>query len=237
MVIVVCAVCAYLIGSVNFGVILSKFIHNRDVRELGDKTAGSSNILHNFGFRTAFSAFFGDFMKGVITVLLARIVLADESNSSLGVLLASLLVVTGHIFPVFFRFRGGRGMAAAAGAVAALSPIAGLILLVIFTATLLIFRYISFASVITAASYPVVTFILQRFFENTDLVNADMLHSTIVAALIEALIVVAHRQSIRRLLDGEEHRIDIFGSDKSKTAEPDAQSAAPEASVPSADKQ
>lgn len=215
MVIAVCAVFAYLIGSVSFGVIIPRFIYKQDIRELGDKTAGSTNVLHCFGFRAAVFVFSGDFIKGMIVVYLARIVLADEPNSPMGVLLAALFVVVGHVFPVFFRFKGGKGVAAAAGAAVALSPIAAMILLVIFTATLLIFRYLSFATIITAACYPVVMFILQRFFENTDLVNADILQSTIIAALTEALIVVAHRRNIRRLLDGEEHRIDIFGREGS----------------------
>ena len=147
------ALAAYLLGSLNFGVIISRLRYGDDIRRHGSGNAGATNALRTYGKLAAVLVLAGDFLKGTFAVLLGSMI----AGQLLGGWVASLLVILGHMFPAFFGFRGGKGVATAAGAILLLNPYSLAGLLAVFVVVTAATRYVSLASVLAAASFPLFT--------------------------------------------------------------------------------
>ena len=190
----------YFIGSINFALIVSRIAAYDDVRSHGSGNAGAANMLRTYGKKAALFTALGDALKAVLACLLARIIFDifavhpgfDPAYS------AGFFVLLGHIFPVFFEFRGGKGVMSALGIILIADPAVFLVSAVIAVPVFLITRTISLVSIISAALLPVLTVILCLIFKQEPLFPAAM---TLAYAV---LVIFSHRDNIRRLLRGEE---------------------------------
>ena len=159
---VVSAVQAYLLGSIDTGILVSKFLYHDDVRKYGSGAAGMTNMLRTFGKKAAALTAFGDVLKGVLAVCIGRwlFTLMPESTTIspyLAVYLAAIFAIIGHLKPLYFGFKGGKGVLVAGGTILAIQPVLIPFLAVIFLACLLPTGMVSLGSVTMAALYPVLT--------------------------------------------------------------------------------
>ena len=188
---VVCLILGYLLGNVQFAVILSRFVYHDDVRLHGSGNAGSTNMLRVFGARSGVLTFLGDFLKGAAAVLIGR---------SLGGTLASyamaLGVVLGHDFPAFFKFKGGKGVASSIGVIWLLHPAIGAASTVLGVGMALCTKIISVGSLTGATAFLALTLLF----------GSDMWQRLLALALW-ALVVLRHAENISRLLKGQESKI------------------------------
>lgn len=213
------ALAAYLTGSINFSVILSKSIYGEDVRDSGSGNAGATNMLRTYGAGIAVLTLICDILKGALTVLLASwldIILCSYLKSSPMSdfermflfdnlkYIASVFVVLGHDFPLWFGFRGGKGVSTSLGAILALNWQIGLILLAIALLIMIFSRYVSLGSVTAAIVYPfiVLTYILAGGEKLSD--NNVYL---IMAFSLALLLILKHHANIKRLKCGTENKI------------------------------
>ncbi|MBF8982722.1 glycerol-3-phosphate 1-O-acyltransferase PlsY [Lutibacter sp. B2] len=180
----------YLIGSVPFSFIIAKLMGKIDIRNHGSGNSGATNVLRTLGTKAGLVAFFLDFLKGFILALLSKKLLGME-----GAVLASTFAVIGHCYPFTLGFKGGKGVATCGGTIFALYPIIGLILIIIQFLIIFTTRIVSLASIITAISFPIVSFILKT--------PASF---NLYALLLGAFIVYKHKANIKRLLSGTESK-------------------------------
>jgi glycerol-3-phosphate acyltransferase PlsY len=183
-------VIAYLIGSVPFGVILTKLGGAGDLRAIGSGNIGATNVLRTGRKGLALATLAFDIAKGALPVWLGHRYLGPDVA-----VVAGLGAVVGHCFPVWLRFRGGKGVATACGVVTALTPWALLIVLALFVAVVLLTRYVSLASILAAAAAGPVAFWLGAF-QPGELYLA-----------LAVLIILKHAGNIRRLLKGDEAKL------------------------------
>jgi acyl phosphate:glycerol-3-phosphate acyltransferase len=196
---VAAALVAYLLGSIPFGFIAG-LIAGVDVRKHGSGNIGATNTLRVLGKKYGYAVFIADVLKGFFAVRIALwLARFDASTAYFIGILAAFFVVLGHSFPVWLRFRGGKGVAAAAGACLGLVPLATFIAVGVWLATFLIFRYVSLASIVAALTLAVAALFLG--YAN----NPVLLTFT---CLIAALIILRHRSNIVRLIQGREQRFD-----------------------------
>lgn len=182
---------SYLVGSIPFGLIISKWWAKVDVRLHGSGNIGMTNVLRTAGYIPALLTLIGDGGKGVIAVLLARNFLGDPFFQ----LLAGTLAMVGHNWPIFLKFKGGKGVATVAGVLLAFRPLVAAVLLVIWIAVLLVSRYISLASIVVAFCLPfTLLFFKVSWFELA------------LGAIVGAITIYRHRSNITRLLQGTEFR-------------------------------
>ncbi len=196
-----CIVIPYLIGSVNPAIIISKKVYNDDIRTHGSGNAGTTNTLRTYGKKMAALIFFLDFLKAVIAVVLGSLILSRE----IGGAIAGIFVILGHTFPVYYGFRGGKGVASLAGVVLILSPISFVILISLFVAIVLMSRFVSLGSIMCAMLLPMIQF---AFYPTHGWI-------TLACIVIMVIIVFMHRENIKRLMAGKESKIS-FGSKKKK---------------------
>lgn len=196
------ALVAYLIGSISFSVIFTKKIAGFDVREKGSKNAGSTNVLRTAGKGVAALTLICDILKGIVAVLFAIGIgkIDDYEHIEYLVQLAALMVVLGHTFPVFFRFKGGKGVATSLGIVLLVNWQIGLICLVFALILIVLTRMVSLGSVAAAILFPVLT----MFITENYLVPGDY---RIFGILLGVFICFNHRSNIKRLLKGEENKL------------------------------
>jgi glycerol-3-phosphate acyltransferase PlsY len=194
---IVFAVAAYLIGSLSFAVIVSRCFGLPDPHSYGSGNPGATNVLRTGSKLAAALTLAGDTAKGVFAVLLARYFAAAYGVDATGIALVALAVFLGHLYPVFFRFKGGKGAATALGILCALDLRLGLATLASWLAIVLIFRMVSLASIIAAAFAP--------FYTAWLFGTASPLLPAVLA--VAALLVYRHKENIGRLLAGKESRI------------------------------
>jgi glycerol-3-phosphate acyltransferase PlsY len=184
---------AYLIGSLTFATILVRLTRGIDIRTVGSGNAGGTNVLRTSGKGLALVVALLDILKGVVAVLLMKMITYDPRW--LGA--AAVAAILGHVFPVFFGFRGGKGVATAVGSFAVLSPWSVLVIVGVFALVVGLTRYVSLGSVTAACLLPVTMGLLFHAPE-----------AEVVGALAAALLlVVSHRANIRQLLSGTERRL------------------------------
>jgi len=204
---------AYLLGSVDTGILISKFVYHDDVRNHGSGAAGMTNMLRTFGKKAAALTAAGDVLKGVAAVCIGRWLFhflpADAGLSAwLGVYLAAILAVVGHLKPLYFGFKGGKGVLVAGGTILAIQPVLIPFLAVIFLACLLPTGMVSLGSVTMAALYPVLT-ILYGVFRGYS--AADLTVCTIGSVIMAAMVIYMHRSNIQRIREGKEYRFGRHG--------------------------
>lgn len=194
---IVFVIAAYLIGSLSFAVIVSRMFGLPDPHSYGSGNPGATNVLRTGKKLAAALTLAGDTGKGALAVLLARYFAADYGVGMNGIALVALAVFLGHVYPVFFRFRGGKGVATALGILCAVNLWLGLATLASWLVIMLIFRMVSLASIIAAVFAPFYTVWLFG--------AASPLLPGVLA--IAALLIYRHRENIGRLLAGTESRI------------------------------
>jgi glycerol-3-phosphate acyltransferase PlsY len=186
-------VAAYLLGSISFAVLVVRKKTGQDIRAEGSGNAGATNVLRAHGKKLAIVVALLDVAKGAAAVLLARLVTADPRWAAA----AGFAAVLGHVFPVFYSFRGGKGVATAVGAFAVLSPLALLACLGVFVAIVAATRYVSLGSVVSMAILPAVA---------GGLFGAPL--PIVTAAAATALLVIAkHLENLKRLARGTERKL------------------------------
>ena len=207
---IIVAVIAYLIGSVNFSVILSKKMAGFDVREKGSGNAGSTNMLRSVGKKAAALTLLCDILKGVVAILIAIIVgaIIKKVDKELLLQIAGICVVIGHTFPVFFQFKGGKGVATSLGVLLMSNWQIGLICLVFALVLMALTRMVSLGSCGAAVLFPVLTLFINNHY--TILTEGKHGNVYFVYSLILAVIVLYnHRENIKRILSGTENKLSI----------------------------
>ncbi len=180
---------AYLLGSISSAILLSKIMGFEDPRTQGSNNPGATNVLRIAGKKAAFFTLVGDFLKGLIPVLIGHLLQAEL----LLVALAGFAAFSGHCFPVFFRFKGGKGVATAMAATVAFSWIAGVFLIATWLLFAKVFKISSLAAIVSFSALPLVIFWLTR---------DPRIASVFV--VMSALLIWRHKSNIQRLIRGTE---------------------------------
>ncbi len=203
------AILSYLLGSLNFGVILSNKLKKDDIRNYGSGNAGTTNMLRKYGKGYAFLTIVGDMLKVVAAAFIALKIMeyTPQTLNEVGIDMsidrnifiksfAGFFCVVGHIFPCFFKFKGGKGVATAGGMVFVVDWRIALILLAVFIIVVAFTKYVSLGSIIMALLYPVLMFAFHR-----------SIALTVIAAVFTLIVVIAHRGNIKKLLNHTENKI------------------------------
>ena len=210
---IIIAVIAYLIGSINFSVLISKKMAGFDVREKGSGNAGTTNMLRSVGKKAAAITLICDILKGVVSILIAIIIgnITKNLDRELLLQIAGIAVVLGHTFPIFFGFKGGKGVATSLGVLLMSNWQIGLICLVFAVVLMALTRMVSLGSCAAAVLYPVLTlFINQHYTVLTEGKNGRVY---LVYSVILAIIVLYnHRSNIKRILNGTENKLSFKGT-------------------------
>lgn len=190
------ALAAYLLGSISFAIVTSRVLRLPDPRSYGSKNPGATNVLRSGSRIAAALTLAGDAGKGWLAVWLAALYTGEAPAAGLDAALAGLCAFLGHLFPVFHRFRGGRGVATAAGVLLGLDPWLALATLASFAAIVAIFRMVSLASILAALFASFYAFWL-----------FGLRTVTATVAIMALLLVLRHRENIGRILRGEESKL------------------------------
>ncbi len=201
---IIVAIVAYLLGSISFSVIVSKKLAGFDVREKGSGNAGATNVLRSVGTKGAILTLLGDALKGVVAILFAILVgaIAKNSDKALLVQIAGILVVIGHTFPIFFEFKGGKGVATALGVLLMTNWKIGLICLVFALVLMALTRMVSMGSVGAAILFPVLTLFIHSNYTVSE-GSSYFIYSIILAVIV----AFNHRSNIQRILNGTENKL------------------------------
>ena len=214
----VSAVQAYLLGSIDTGILVSKFLYHDDVRKYGSGAAGMTNMLRTFGKKAAALTAFGDVLKGVLAVCIGRwlFTLMPESTTLspyLAVYLAAIFAIIGHLKPLYFGFKGGKGIAATAGLILAIHPAFIPMGVILFFGTFLLTHYVSLGSLLVYAGFLIEMVIMGQM----DLFSMPVGHRIEmygIAAFLTAMAYWKHRENIKRLLSGTERKTYLFKKNK-----------------------
>jgi acyl phosphate:glycerol-3-phosphate acyltransferase len=193
---------AYLLGSIPTGYLLVRAFRNQDIRTVGSGNIGATNVLRSGGKGLGAATFLLDVLKGAAAVWMGALAfryLAIASTPRDVEALAALFAVVGHMFPVWLGFRGGKGVATGFGVFLVAAPWAALAAIGVFGVVLAISRFVSLASIVGAASFPVFAWFLVSGYRPPFFMA--------VQAVVALLIIAKHHQNIRRLLSGTENRI------------------------------
>ena len=201
---IIVGIVAYLLGSISFSVIISKKMAGFDVREKGSGNAGATNMLRSVGKQAAILTLIGDALKGVVAILFAILVgaIAKDSDKSLLVQIAGILVVIGHTFPIFFGFKGGKGVATSLGVVLTTNWKIGLICLVFALVLMALTRIVSMGSVGAAILFPVLV-----LFMNTNFTVTEGSSYLVYSIILAVIVIFNHRSNIKRILNGTENKL------------------------------
>lgn len=205
---IIMAIIAYLIGSINFSVILSKKMAGFDIREKGSGNAGSTNMLRAVGKKAAALTLVCDILKGVVSIFLAMILgnIIQNVDKELLVQIAGIAVVLGHTFPIFFGFKGGKGVATSLGVLILSNWQIGLICLVFALVLMALTRMVSLGSCAAAVLFPVLTlFINDNYTVLTDGKNGNVYF--IYSVILAIIVLYNHRNNIKRILNGTENKL------------------------------
>lgn len=203
---IIVAIIAYLIGSVNFSVIISKKMAGFDVREKGSGNAGTTNMLRTVGKKAAAITLICDILKGVVAILVALLagVIIKDLDKALLVQLAGVFVIIGHTFPIFFKFKGGKGIATSLGVLLMVNWQIGLICLVFALLLMALTRMVSVGSIAAAVLFPVLVIFINQNYIVAESSNWSYLIFSIVIAL---LVLFNHRTNLKRIFTGTENKL------------------------------
>ncbi len=205
---IITIIAAYLIGSVNFAVIFAKTFLKKDVREIGSGNAGTTNVMRTAGFLPGALTFVCDALKGFAAVFMGELVFdyimtttgAEWAYPIYGAYICGLACMLGHVFPIFFQFKGGKGVATSVGIYALCSPIAIISGLVVFAVSTITTKIVSLSSLLAT----VVVLTLSVVFHDS---TAPLLPQVIISFTMGVIVIVKHGSNIKRLLNGTENRI------------------------------
>ncbi len=196
---------SYLLGSVPNALIISKTFKGIDIREHGSKNMGATNVLRVLGFKYGIIVFFLDALKAGIIIILFKVgIFSLDKYCHFPLLTYGLFAVIGHLFPVFAKFKGGKGVACSAGIICSYAPLVAIPTLLIFLIVVLITKYVSLGSIL-AVTTAVVFSILTPVFMNKKI---DWI-LVIVCLIVLIIFLITHRTNIKRLIKGEESKISL----------------------------
>ncbi len=196
----------YLIGSINPAILISKLVYHDDVRRHGSGNAGSTNMLRTYGKKAAILTMSLDFLKAIVATLIGTLFLGYN-----GMAIGGLFVGVGHMFPIYYKFKGGKGVACFAMVGLVMHPFVFLALLATFLIVAIGLRFVSMASVAAAFMFPLY---VRAFVPHNNLCMA-------AAVIAACLVIYMHRENLRRIWNGEEPRLD-FSKRKKKKQKQDA---------------
>lgn len=202
---------AYLLGSIPFGYLLVRLFRQEDIRQTGSGNIGATNVIRSGSRWLGILTLLLDLGKGFLAVEIGWH-LANGANAVDAASLAALFAVIGHVFPVWLHGKGGKGVATALGVFLALAPWPALLALGVFIVIFALTRYVSLASILAAASFPVWVWVVARFLEIRYGYGPIFVASTI---LVPAVILIKHEKNVQRLLNGTEFR---FGGKEGRAA-------------------
>ncbi len=191
--IILSCILAYMLGSLSGGIITSRIGHGPDLHTVGSKSTGASNVQRTMGWKYGLITFFFDAIKGIASCFLSELICGTHYAA----LLAGLFCVIGHNWPVFFRFKGGKGVATTGGVLLYCYPVPALICIALTIAVIALFRFISVGSMLLVVAFTVLSF----FIPGT---NACVI---IWAALLMVMCIARHHANISRLIHGTENRL------------------------------
>lgn len=210
--ILISAVLSYLLGSFNSSILVVRLLKRQDIREFGSHNAGLTNTLRCFGKGCAALTLVGDLAKGIVAVLLSKGIcellgtgLTAQNDVHFIGYIAGIFAILGHVFPIYYHFKGGKGVLVGVSVFLGIDWKVFLCLIVIFAVVLAISKYVSLGSIIAAACCPVVTFLFQ-FWQRGDLPMWYLWLNTGLAALMGAWVIYMHRTNIQRLKAGNENK-------------------------------
>ena len=215
------AVLAYALGSVNSAIIISGIAKKRDIRKYGGGNAGATNVMRTFGAGLGAVTFICDVLKGAaaagLAYLLAGILVPGGDGAWEVAYLGTLCGVLGHMFPVFFAFRGGKGVSTALGALLVLDWRMALCCLAVFIIAVILTRMVSVGSMAAAVSVPIFTFIFNRFVS----ASPDRLTvcGTVLMAVMVLIVIIRHGENIKRIIKGTESRLSFGGGKTNKNTQ------------------
>ena len=209
---IIIAIIAYVIGSINFSVIISKKMAGFDVREKGSGNAGTTNMLRSVGKQAAAITLLCDILKGVISILIALLVgnIAKNVDKAVLVQIAGILVVVGHTFPIFFEFKGGKGVATSLGVIMMINWQIGLICLVFAIAIMAFSKMVSMGSVGAAILFPILTLFINTNF----IVQESGMKYFVFSVMLAAMVIFNHRANIKRIANGTENKLSFKNTNK-----------------------
>lgn len=220
-------VISYLLGSCNSSIIVVRCLKHEDIREHGSKNAGLTNTLRCYGKVPALLTLIGDLAKGIVAVILSLLVFkliiggdcftappewypAVLDEQSIGYI-SGFFAILGHIFPVYYGFKGGKGILVSSSILIVVDPLTFVIIIPFFALMLFITRYVSVSSMSAAVLYPFLTFVLHYFVENEPLPTC--ITHVILVACTSVLLIYMHKANIKRLKEGTENKFS-FGKKK-----------------------
>lgn len=193
---------AYLLGSIPSAVWLGKWLHGIDVREHGSKNAGATNSFRVLGKRTGIMVLVLDVSKGVLSMMVCMLLL-KQTESMVYQMVSAGICVLGHVFPVFAGFRGGKGVATSLGVFLGLNPLTALTCILVFLLVFMATRYVSLSSITASFLLPFISFFIYHQ------VAIEVIYFNTTLSLI---VILAHHKNIKRLIAGEEQRMNFNGS-------------------------
>lgn len=219
--VLVTMIVAYLLGSVNSAIFTSKLLYNDDIRRHGSGNAGLTNMLRTYGKRAAAFTFIGDMLKTALAIFIAGVIggFGYVAFISVGftqvipmVYIAALFAVVGHIFPIYYKFKGGKGVLCTSIAALILNPIEFVILMSIWGIMVALTKYVSLASVTVGVLYPIVV------HGHFTIAFGGQEHGIVALAtiMIAILIVYCHRENLKRISEGTERKISVGKPPKKK---------------------
>ena len=193
---------SYLIGAINSAIIVSKIFYQEDVRTKGSGNAGTTNIMRNYGKGPAALTLLGDMLKALITMIIGTLVWGIN-----GAYIAGLFTILGHIAPVYYRFKGGKGVATCAMVALFLDLKTFTILIILFVLIVWITKYLSLGSVTCVGIFPLVLY-------RNDIVLVDRFLRLMISLIIMGIIIYMHRTNIKRIMDGTESKFKFKKTEK-----------------------
>lgn len=202
------AIIAYCIGSLNISIFISKKMGGFDLREKGSNSTGATNVLRTLGKKAAAITLLFDILKGIVAIAISMIIgnIMQETNQELLLQIAGIAVVIGHTFPIFFGFKGGKGVATSIGILLMSNWKIGLICLIFALVLMILTRMVSVGSCAAAILFPVLTlFINDSYTILTEGKNGNTYF--IYSVLLAVIVLYNHRSNIKRLLNGTENKL------------------------------
>ncbi len=217
----VTAIIGYLIGSISFSIIITNFYRKKDIRSMGSGNAGATNVLRSVGKVPAILTTIGDFGKGVLAILIGQLIfqhfsfyitdIGQQVVMQYGACIAGMSCFLGHLYPIYFKFVGGKGVLTVAAMIAMLDWRVFLVVAVVFGIVFAATRIVSLASILGALAYPITNYLITFFLDH----RPDPVHynwnyviiTTTVAALMTVMVLIKHYENIKRLFKGTEKQI------------------------------
>lgn len=217
---VISTIIGYLLGSISFSILLTRIYKKEDIRKYGSGNAGATNVLRSVGKLPAALTFILDFLKCALSVTIGYLILsyaskqigASETMAQIGKYAGGIGCILGHIFPVYFGFKGGKGVATSAALIALVDWRVFIPVFSVFIIAMIIKKIVSLGSIAAAISYPVFTFLVVFLFDyvnspinsNGTMSGAYLVCVSLAACIISGIIIFSHRSNLKRLISGEE---------------------------------